>query len=323
MSTIEVPGPLGEPLRVPRLEELASPPSVLAASFARDGYAVVSGLIGVGLVRRLREAIDAELRPSRRFFWRQTTGHPERHAEHPAGFLFPPIQHLQDLRERDFPRFRRAALDVLTDAALQEVLAELMGESPVLVQSMLFEANPQTPPHQDAYYLDSTREGSMIAAWVALEDIPAEAGRFFACPGSQRRELARNAGELQGALHHDRYLALVREELAKGEWAVRAPALRAGDVLLWGSRTVHGSLPTLDESRSRLSVTAHFIPRSTRFLRMQAITAELDLERVNGMGVSRQRPQDRLRWRLMLQLAGRAPGLLRFARRCAARLRGR
>ena len=163
----------------------------------------------------------------------------------------------------------------------------------------------------------------MVAAWVALEDIAAEAGRFFVCPGSQRRELARNAGEHQGAFHHERYLALVRERLQSGEWELRAPALRAGDVLLWGSRTVHGSLPTLEPARSRLSVTAHYIPASTGFLRMQAVETALDPETVNGMVVSRQRAQERLRWRLMLHLAGRAPGLLRLGRRAAARLRGR
>lgn len=323
MSTRELPGPKGEPLRGPRLGEPAAPAEGFDGEFERDGYVVVPGLVEPERVAALRRAVDEELRPSKALFWRQTTGRPERHAPHAQGFIDPPLQHLQDLRERDFPAFRPAALDVLTAPGLRRALERLMGEPPVLVQSMLFEANPQTPPHQDAYYLDSMREGSLIAAWVALEDIPEEAGRFFACPGSHRRELARNEGEHLGAFHHERYLALVREELERGRWEVHAPALRAGDVLFWGSRTVHGSLPTLDPACSRLSVTAHYIPASTGFLRMQAVEAALDPEAVNGMVVSRQRPQDRLRWRLMLQLAGRAPGLLRLGRRVAARLRGR
>lgn len=325
MSTVRVPGPLGEPILVPTLGGAtaaeADLPRDFAADFHRDGYTVLPGLIDPGTIERLRSAIDEELRPSRRFFWRQTTGLPERHADDPHDHLSPPLHQLQDLRESAFPRVRPTALDLLTDSRIQGALRRVMGEQPVLVQSMLFEANPATPAHQDTQYLDSTRRGELVAAWVALEDIAPEAGRFFVCPGSQRLELASTAEDFQGTLHHDRYLALIRERVRQGDLEVRAPALRAGDVLLWGSRTIHGSLPTLDPSRSRLSLTAHYIPASAGFLRMQALVAGLDVEKVNGMGVHRQRPQERWRWRATLQVAARFPWALAQARIWAARLR--
>ena len=42
-----------------------------------------------------------------------------------------------------------------------------------------------TRPHQDWIYLDSKPNGYIIAAWIALEDIPTEGIRFFVYPGSQ------------------------------------------------------------------------------------------------------------------------------------------
>jgi ectoine hydroxylase-related dioxygenase (phytanoyl-CoA dioxygenase family) len=38
------------------------------------------------------------------------------------------------------------------------------------------------------------------------------------------------------------------------------PELRAGDILFWNSRVIHGSREGSDPSRSRLSLAAHYIP---------------------------------------------------------------
>lgn len=48
-----------------------------------------------------------------------------------------------------------------------------------LMQTMLFDLNTATRPHQDWYDLDSVPNGSLIAACIALEDIREEAGRFY------------------------------------------------------------------------------------------------------------------------------------------------
>ena len=38
-------------------------------------------------------------------------------------------------------------------------------------------------------YLDSEKIGNLTAAWVALEEIKADAGRFFLCSGSHKIDL--------------------------------------------------------------------------------------------------------------------------------------
>jgi phytanoyl-CoA hydroxylase len=70
----------------------------------------------------------------------------------------------------------------------------------------------------------------------------------------------------------------------------RTPALRAGDVVFWNSKTIHGSVETTKPSSSRSSFTAHFLPETSRFLQWQSRIKPLNVDRVNGIGV--HRPKD-------------------------------
>ena len=63
---------------------------------------------------------------------------------------------------------------------------------------MYFDGNPVTWPHQDIYYLDAEEIGRMTSAWVAVEDIAPDAGRFFVYPKShlsRRMEIGRLPAE--------------------------------------------------------------------------------------------------------------------------------
>lgn len=74
--------------------------------------------------------------------------------------------------------------------SLHKVLTEITGSKEHnLMQTMLFDANTTTQPHQDWWYLDSVPSGHLIASWIAMEDIDERAGRFYVLPGSQRQVL--------------------------------------------------------------------------------------------------------------------------------------
>jgi len=322
---LRVPGPDGRTIDVPALDDAASAGSrpesgELAARYAEDGYVVFPGLLPEEACEAVRRTFEAEVRPHRGPLYRQTTGRPERHAFTPQGHVANPIQNVQDLRASRFPSFQRAALDLLTHERVQAAVETLLTEPGRIVQTMLFEANPATPPHQDTYYLDSTDLGRMVAGWFALEDIAPGAGRFFVYPGSHRIDVARNAGDFDAAFHHDRYHSLVVETVRDRGLECRAPALRRGDVLFWNSRTIHGSLATTDPSASRFSLTAHYVPVSGGFLQLQSRRVPLNVRRVNGMAVHRHRDQDRLRSRVAFFLASRLPRGYAFAKRCAVKL---
>ena len=112
---------------------------------------------------------------------------------------------------------------------------------------MYFEGNSATWEHQDTYYLDAEKLGGMSAAWVALEDISAKAGRFFICPGSHknRDRKAKQGNEYcrqSFAAYIEKIVGIMKEQ----NMEIRAPLLEAGDVLFWHARTMHGSLKSED-----------------------------------------------------------------------------
>lgn len=132
------------------------------------------------------------------------------------------------------------------------------------VMSMFFDANAGTPAHRDDYYLDSLPSGNLTACWVALEDINEEAGRFYVVSKSNLDNISLTDEQIRNA---DLYEQAVASYVSFNKARVSAPALLKGDVLYWNSKTVHGSLKTINPSLSRKSFTCHYIPRSCKYVR--------------------------------------------------------
>ena len=314
--------PIGRPLEVPAsIEDDATSPGFevddaagIAAHYGEHGYVVIRGVVPRELCDRANAAFDRQAKGDPRPFYR-LSGIPERHTYTDAGFMLHGIRDVQSLDRRRYGEFRDLGLEVVTHAGLRKAVHAVLGEPGKVVQTMYFEGNPSTQPHQDSYYLDAEEIGAMVAAWVATEDIAPGAGRFYICPGSHRIELPRNVDEHNIAEHHDRYLGAVADAMRDTPLEVRAPALRAGDVLLWSARTIHGSLSTETPDRSRRSFTAHFIPDSSRFLQWQHRIVPLDLAEVDGVRVHHPKDQRRLKHRLRYVAETRLPGPTAKAKR--------
>ncbi len=248
----------------------ASDGAALRRSYDVEGYVVVRELVPCSLCDRARVAFAAEVKPYPGPLYRQTSsGNPERHVFSDHGYLLNPILNIQSLRHSRFPTFRAAGLAILTHPELHRAVEAILGEPATIVQSMYFEGNSATWPHQDAYYLDSAGPGGMVGAWIALEDIAAGAGRFYVYPRSHLIDLAPNRGDLDIAFHHDRYKSHVRDVIAAHGLTLRAPALCRGDVLFWSPKTIHGSLETTEPQHSRSSITAHLLAASSELLQFQ------------------------------------------------------
>ncbi|MGE0723487.1 MAG: phytanoyl-CoA dioxygenase family protein [Alphaproteobacteria bacterium] len=323
--TVETEGPDGVPVRVPATP--ADDPDGLSPGdprirdrFQSEGYVVVRGLVPPAQCAAAAAAFDREVRPYPGFLYRQTTGEAERHRWTAGGHLINPLLNVQSLPAATFPGFRAAGLAILTHAGMQQAGGAILGAPPTLVQSMYFEGNPVTWAHQDSYYLDSERIGTMVAAWVAVEEIAPTAGRFYVYAGSHRVDPPRHGGDISIAYSHDRYKSLVRRLVAEEGLALRAPALGPGDVLLWAAKTIHGSLPTTDVTRSRRSFTAHYIAAGDRFLQFQRRVRPLRLATVGGMAVHRPKDLNRALPRAVLALEGRFPRACRIAKKAAIKL---
>jgi phytanoyl-CoA hydroxylase len=313
----------GQEIDVPVAEEDDFPYFVLDQDtearkyYNENGYVVVRGLLPQDLCERATASFEAEVKPFRGFIYRQASGSPERHLFTNEGFMLNSILNVQSLDRRRFPGFRQAGLDLLTHANLQRAVSTIVGEPGKLVQSMYFDGNPVTWPHQDTYYLDAEEIGRMTAAWVAVEDIAPGAGRFFVYPGSHLIDMAKNGGDFDIAFHHERYKELVKRVIREQGLVCRAPALSKGDVLFWAAKTIHGSLRTTEPTRSRRSFTAHFIPDRCRFFQFK--TRNRPRNKQLGTGIKVEHPKDlsKAANRAVLFLETRFPRAFQLMKRAA------
>jgi phytanoyl-CoA hydroxylase len=289
--------------------------------YADNGYVVIRNAIPAELCQRVRGTFEKEVKGYRGNLYRQPSGgRSEVHKYTPAGFVENSILNVHDLSTRQFGAFRSESLEVLTHASIQKAVKVLLDEPGQIVQSMYFEGNPNTWPHQDTYYLDSEQLGSMVAVWVAIEDIRPGAGRFYVYPGSHKIDMMKNGGKFDVAFNHDRYKKLMVSVLETSGIAVNAPALRRGDMLFWNSKTIHGSLPTTQPQYSRSSFTGHYIPESHRFIQFQSRIRAFQNERVNNVRVNHPKDQDRLTNRAVLGLETTFPKSYQAVRNAAIKI---
>ncbi|MBV9784583.1 MAG: phytanoyl-CoA dioxygenase family protein [Acidisphaera sp.] len=260
---------------------LAENPAVLRGDFERDGYAVVRGAVPATLCAAATAAFDREVRPDRGYFMRHQSGELERHVFTEHGFMKYPIMNVQDLSEARFRGFRTAALAALTHEGVQRAVAAILGEPAKLIHTMYFDGNQTTWAHRDGSYIDA-QSGGMIGLWLALEDIHAGAGRFFVVRRSHRHEVM---GEQGADPNGPEYKALMAKFVAEGPLEVVAPALRQGDLILWTSRTIHGSLPTTEPGYSRKSFTGHYVGASRDYGWQVETSSSERTMLVNGMPV--------------------------------------
>jgi phytanoyl-CoA hydroxylase len=287
--------------------------------YGENGYVVVRGLLPQGLCDCATTSFEEEVKPFGGFIYRQASANPERHVFTNEGYMLNSILNVQSLDRRRFAGFRQAGLDLLTHVNMQCAVSTILGSPGKLVQSMYFDGNPVTWPHQDTYYLDAEEIGRMTAAWVAVEDIAPGAGRFFVYPKSHLIDMAKNGGDFDIAFHHERYKELVKRVIREQGLDCRAPALSKGDVLFWAAKTIHGSLCTTEPTRSRRSFTAHFIPDRSRFLQFQTRVRPLKTTLVNGMRVHHPKDLSKSGNRTVLFVETRFPRAFQMAKRAATK----
>ncbi|HFA48648.1 MAG TPA: phytanoyl-CoA dioxygenase family protein [Bacteroidetes bacterium] len=318
--------PLGKPLKVPTTVNEATD-KYLALETADDikkyyddnGYVVRRNLIPTDLCDQILRNFREEVKPYKGYIYRQASANPEKHKFTEHDYMLNSILNIQSVSSKDFPHFRPNGLGILTHKSVQDTMQILMGEAPKLMQSMYFEGNPATWAHQDCYYLDSEKDGAMIGMWLALEDIHPGGGRFYVYPTSHKIDIRKNGGDFDIAFHHDRYKALVKKIIKDFDLNCEAPMLKKGDVLFWGSKTIHGALDTFEPQHSRNSITGHFIPESTRFLSLQAFIRPTKLKKVNGINVFSPKDLDVAKNRAIMKVETTFPKAFQFVKKMAVK----
>jgi phytanoyl-CoA hydroxylase len=283
----------------------------LRSYYETHGYVIVRGLVPERLLDPVLAAYLRDIKPARRKFFRQSTGVYDLNAYNEGGHV---TQSFLDVHHyKRFPDFRRAALDVYFSDEVLGALTKVTGHrSHNLMQSMLFDANVSSPPHQDNWYVDTVPAGQVLGAWFALEDIREEAGRFFVMPGTQ------NVAFHREGLSHSQWLVEVRRYRDAHTGNVVAPEMKKGDVLFWNSGTIHGALPTKDRRVSRRSLTAHYMPTGLTYGNLFGPKPWVKYEQHGGHQYFANQPEHTIKAELVTRLKMAmydSPRLLKLARR--------
>lgn len=257
----------------------------LKSYYEKNGYAVVRNVIPTHLIDHLLNLYQSDIVSSRHPFFRQNTNRYEPNKVNQFGHVQQSFLDIQDYK--DYPDFSLATKEICCGQEIRKALSEVTGfDTFNLMQSMLFDANTETRAHQDWWYLDSVPNGFLMGAWIALEDIDERAGRFFVMPGSQHIDMHSNTPNLPWL----EWKAKMYDYFEANPDKVTAPALKKGDILFWNSRTIHGSLKTIDPRFSRKSMTGHYLPAQFKFGNLFTTKEYIQYKTFKGMNYYRNQP---------------------------------
>lgn len=253
--------------------------------YETQGYFVYRNLISPELIDALLAIYQDEIVPSQYPFFRQDTNKYEANQLNDFGYVKQAFLDVHDYQK--FPTFSTAARNIFCSQEIQSALREVTGFASFnVMQTMLFDANTETSPHQDWWYLDSIPNGHLLGAWIALEDIDERAGRFFVMPGSTSIDLHSDTPDLPWLEWKKR----MQDYFDNHPDQIKAPELHKGDVLFWNSRTIHGALPTIDPQFSRKSLTAHYLPSNFAFGNLFTVKEFIKYKTYQGVNYYRNQP---------------------------------
>jgi hypothetical protein len=139
-----------------------------------------------------------------------------------------------------------------------DVLTEIIGPNVKMMQSMLFiksEGKPGQAWHQDEAHIP-TRDRSLTAAWIALDEATVENGCLWVIPGSHRRGVLYPVRE-----QNDPRFDCTAEAhgFGYGEQDAVPVELPAGAALVFDGYLLHRSLPNTGRHGLRRALVNHYM----------------------------------------------------------------
>lgn len=160
----------------------------------------------------------------------------------------------------DFDEIRRVCLkkDIVA------VLASLLGDEPVLCNTLNLEKSSQQPSHIDSLYMTPLTPNHLAATWIALEDCDPKAGPLFYYPGSHKIPLYTFSN---GQYHYvanelDAWSGYIDREISSRGLKKEYFYPKKGDAFIWHANLVHGGGEIEDSALTRKSLISHFFTLS-------------------------------------------------------------
>lgn len=245
--------------------------------FERDGYIVLEGAASNEDLDRFESSISKAFRE----------GHEHLIAQQP-GSLVP--MRVSDETPRDGTRIVDsfavipAALELFCSPRLVRFLRAVLGEKPMLFQSLSFDKGSEQGLHQDTAYVVVDHPLELAACWIALEDVQPGSGELQYLVGSHRlpdfdfggNKKHWNSEQDGNAIHEEWARWLVSEGQRRG-LALKKFMAKRGDILVWHADLAHGGSPIADRDLTRKSLVGHFCPTSvlTNFMKFASARSSI------------------------------------------------
>lgn len=163
-----------------------------------------------------------------------------------------------------------------------KVLDALLGQPATLYTSLFFEIGSAQPLHRDTPYFWTNPAYAYFGMWTALEAVDNTNGALEILERSHllleedRAEIGhlfyQNISDLPASDQRlwTEYQDRVLKQGENLQLKRISLDLSAGDTVIWHPQTMHGGLPIVDNSKSRLSFAMHITPKNTPVYHNQA-----------------------------------------------------
>ena len=154
--------------------------------------------------------------------------------------------------------------DVILSERLGRILTQLMGQVPIICNTLNLKFGSQQDFHTDSLYMTPLSGLNLIATWIALEDCHQDAGPLVYYPGSHKiRPFLSSNGRMTAIgnemVHYNEYML---NEIRRMGLEPQRFLPKAGDLLIWHSQLYHGGSPIIDKALSRKSLVTHYYSAS-------------------------------------------------------------
>lgn len=155
-----------------------------------------------------------------------------------------------------FPEVR----EVVLGERISAILVELLGDSPVLCNTLNLLRSSQQDDHVDSIYMTPRTPHKLVATWMALQDAHPDAGMLRYYEGSHRIPLHTFS---DGTYHSiksemDDWEAHYKAQIEQLGLAPKTFAARRGDLFIWHGDLLHGGGIVNDPDLTRDSLVSHF-----------------------------------------------------------------
>ena len=230
-------------------------PAAAQAALTTDGVAVLSGVVSTGLIQSLRMAVAANRKDGRPMS-RQVL-----YTHGPTPLNRPPLTALMDQWLSPHRAPGAASTRAVADA-MRPLVAELLGERPVLFQDLLLvkrAGQKEFPWHQDFGFWPVDRPLGVVV-WVPLQASDGSSGALRFARGSHNLG-PRPVVDLHDGTPQDPHADLAFDPDA---WPVFAPTYRAGDAVAFSPLTFHAS-PAMRRTEERAAWSCVFLSPQVRW----------------------------------------------------------